>query len=215
MSKASDGLIQSLCTTIARATSECTDRVLISNLDDRGFGATFDSPIEQMFFLGFCAHAIHRGRAVRFVPGRLPEETYRKKWSCRLDGPRGGVIATITDSVGGDTSSEDVLDGWSGSLIGPAQDPTGIVRVFAQVEHESYRLDFLVVDSTGARVAIECDGHDYHERTKEQARHDRRRDRALLIGGLACLRFTGSELFGNAMGCAAEVFDFLEAQESA
>lgn len=65
-----------------------------------------------------------------------------------------------------------------------------------------YRLDFAFVEE---RVAIECDGHDFHERTKEQARHDRQRDRALVAEGWRVLRFTGSEIHRSPDGCAAEV----------
>ena len=54
-------------------------------------------------------------------------------------------------------------------------------------------------------IAIECDGHDYHERTKEQAAKDRSRDRILLADGLRVVRFTGSEIYRDANSCAAEV----------
>jgi len=67
-----------------------------------------------------------------------------------------------------------------------------------------YRLDFSVHTPT-ARIAIECDGHDYHERTKEQAKHDRSRDRALTLAGWTVLRFTGSEIYADAIACASQV----------
>lgn len=56
---------------------------------------------------------------------------------------------------------------------------------------------------------IECDGHDYHERTKEQAMHDRARDRAFQAAGIPVFRFTGSEIYNNPFGCAGEVKRFL------
>lgn len=43
-------------------------------------------------------------------------------------------------------------------------------------------------------VAIECDGHDFHEKTKEQAERDKRRDRDLQSIGWVIARFTGSEI---------------------
>ena len=71
-----------------------------------------------------------------------------------------------------------------------------------------YRLDFLLTAYSGLEivnsVAVEVDGHDFHERTKEQARHDRRKDRAVQAQGLKILRFTGSEVHGGPLGCAAE-----------
>lgn len=44
---------------------------------------------------------------------------------------------------------------------------------------------------------IECDGHDYHERTKEQAAHDKKRDRYFTENGYIVLRYTGSEIYKN------------------
>lgn len=83
-----------------------------------------------------------------------------------------------------------------------------------QVAHGRYRLDFVVTMGAGTkweqRVGVECDGHDYHERTKEQARRDKRRDREMTRAGLPVLRFTGSELWRDARGCAEEVVDFLQ-----
>ena len=42
---------------------------------------------------------------------------------------------------------------------------------------------------------VECDGHDFHERTKQQAANDRSRDRDLISNGYTVLRYTGSELY--------------------
>lgn len=52
---------------------------------------------------------------------------------------------------------------------------------------------------------VECDGHDFHERTKGQAARDRSRDRALQGFGATVLRFTGSEIVSDPRGCAGEV----------
>jgi hypothetical protein len=76
------------------------------------------------------------------------------------------------------------------------------------------RLDFaIVVQPTPTqpvrRIAIECDGHDYHERTKEQAARDRRRDRMLQLKGWTVLRFTGSEIHSNVDDCVAHVCEAL------
>lgn len=72
-----------------------------------------------------------------------------------------------------------------------------------------YRADFFVDFAEpicGGRVfgAIECDGHDYHERTKEQAAHDKARDRYFQGLGLIVLRYTGSEIWRDAIKCASE-----------
>ncbi len=67
-----------------------------------------------------------------------------------------------------------------------------------------YRLDFALVGN-GAKVAIEADGHDFHERTKVQAQRDKSRDRFLVASGWRVLRFTGSEVFRDAKKCVDEV----------
>lgn len=81
-----------------------------------------------------------------------------------------------------------------------------------------YRVDFLV-SRNGSRKAheiiVECDGHDFHERTKEQAARDRSRDRALQIDGRRVFRFTGSEIYRDAFRCATEVLEALADEEDA
>lgn len=69
-----------------------------------------------------------------------------------------------------------------------------------------YRVDFLLV--CGPRYphrrmfAIECDGHDWHEKTKEQVARDKRRDRDLLAANITAVRFSGSEIHAAADECA-------------
>ena len=55
------------------------------------------------------------------------------------------------------------------------------------------------------KVALELDGHDFHEKTKEQAAHDRARERTIIRRGYTIFRFTGSEVFRNARKCVEEV----------
>lgn len=78
-----------------------------------------------------------------------------------------------------------------------------------QVRVLDWPVDFLVGVSDFARgrhyAVVECDGHDFHERTKEQARRDRSRDRRLQEHGFRVFRFTGSELYRDPYGCAQEV----------
>lgn len=88
-----------------------------------------------------------------------------------------------------------------------------------RLTERSYRADFFITveDYNFAkrefvqlvRVVVEVDGHDYHERTKEQARHDRRRDRTFLHEGLPVMRFTGSEIFQDAHEVALEINDYV------
>lgn len=59
--------------------------------------------------------------------------------------------------------------------------------------------------SSPVRVAVELDGHDFHERTKEQASRDKRRDRILAAGGWTMLRFTGSDVYQDPAAVLAEI----------
>lgn len=65
-----------------------------------------------------------------------------------------------------------------------------------------YRVDVLV----GKSLVVEVDGHDFHERTKEQAQRDKARDRFLVAHKYRVLRFTGSEVYRRPFACAWEVF---------
>lgn len=76
----------------------------------------------------------------------------------------------------------------------------------------SYRVDFLAAwtyDDIPTKIVVECDGHNFHERTKEQAQRDRARDRDLQNAGYRVFRFTGSEIYRDAFRCATEVFEAL------
>jgi very-short-patch-repair endonuclease len=86
--------------------------------------------------------------------------------------------------------------------------------IYQQAKVGPYRVDFLIQDASVPTeiqaprwMVVECDGHDYHERTKEQARRDKKRDRYFQSRGLKVLRFTGSEIFADPQGCAEEVLD--------
>lgn len=79
-----------------------------------------------------------------------------------------------------------------------------------QVAIGQYRADFMfsIIDPAEQmkRLVIELDGHDFHERTKEQAARDKARDRYMTGQGIQVMRFSGSEIWGNPFACAEEVF---------
>ena len=86
--------------------------------------------------------------------------------------------------------------------------------VFLQAKFGDYRTDFAIYDQSRkdrpARwIIVECDGHDFHERTKEQARRDKKRDRYMAAAGAVVLRFTGSEIWADAEACVDEVLNNL------
>lgn len=57
-------------------------------------------------------------------------------------------------------------------------------------------------------IAVECDGHDFHERTKEQAERDKARDRELQMLGWEVARFTGSEIVRDTIGVVEDLLRF-------
>lgn len=86
----------------------------------------------------------------------------------------------------------------------PATEPG--ISILAQASVGKYRADFLarVAHHDGGYVwgAIECDGHDHHDLTREQAIKDRERDRFFQAQGLLVLRYTGSEIWSAPLKAA-------------
>ena len=80
------------------------------------------------------------------------------------------------------------------------------------------RVDFLIhaLDCGGEReeewnwkqLIVECDGHDFHERTKEQAAKDKARDRQAQLAGYTVFRYTGSELWRDPWGRIRPVLEW-------
>jgi len=112
-----------------------------------------------------------------------------------------------------------------------------IIKIEPQAEMGDYRVDFLLTyknvvpdfdnptklpdgrEIPGSKyeikeMIIECDGHDFHDRTKEQARKDRQRDRMLQSIGYPVSRYTGSEIWADVFGCAQEVMRVLLKSET-
>jgi very-short-patch-repair endonuclease len=88
------------------------------------------------------------------------------------------------------------------------------IQIHPQFPIGKYTADFFVevVDwrQTHVMGVIECDGHDYHERTKQQAQHDKARDRYFQSLGLIVLRYTGSEIHKNPMKAAYSAMEILQ-----
>jgi hypothetical protein len=77
---------------------------------------------------------------------------------------------------------------------------------------QSYRLDVVIQDwlpDGGMRpvLAVELDGHTYHERTPEQVAERNARDRALQAAGWTVLHFSYDEIRTRGLRCAIEVLE--------
>jgi very-short-patch-repair endonuclease len=55
------------------------------------------------------------------------------------------------------------------------------------------------------KLVVEVDGHDFHDRTKEQASYDRKRDRELSLEGYRVIRFTGSDVYNFPDQCTEDI----------
>jgi very-short-patch-repair endonuclease len=82
-----------------------------------------------------------------------------------------------------------------------------------QMQHRllDWKADFVLScpSISTKKVIVECDGHAFHERTKEQAARDRSRDRAAQQAGHIMLRFTGSEIYRDPLGCSRSAIETL------
>lgn len=87
--------------------------------------------------------------------------------------------------------------------------------IATQTHIEGYRVDFMLCRSIRSEVRedpfiskpiiIECDGHQFHERTKEQAQSDKERDRILQGAGYPVYRFAGSEIWSRPLHCVEQI----------
>jgi very-short-patch-repair endonuclease len=95
-------------------------------------------------------------------------------------------------------------------LWASAPDPLVTMIVQPQAQIDDYRVDFLIsalhlTNMAQRRLVVECDGHAFHERTKEQAARDRSRDRYLTSHDFDVFRFTGSEIWRDPWECASQI----------
>lgn len=73
-----------------------------------------------------------------------------------------------------------------------------------------YIPDFIIeIGCVPMGFAIEIDGHEWHEKTKEQARADKEKERTYLKLSYIPIRFTGSEVYHDAKRCVNEVFEIM------
>jgi very-short-patch-repair endonuclease len=79
----------------------------------------------------------------------------------------------------------------------------------------TYRTDFLVRTSgvMPFALAVECDGAAFHDEKESQVIRDRRRDRDFLQQAFVPIRFSGSEIWRDCVGCALEVWQSYHALE--
>lgn len=91
-----------------------------------------------------------------------------------------------------------------------------VLSVYPQYEIETKDKKFIVdfnvfleCEDCYKELIVECDGHDFHEKTKKQVAHDNEREYAIKMSGYDILRFSGSQIYNNPFKVANDVFDYL------
>ena len=84
--------------------------------------------------------------------------------------------------------------------------------VQSQISVLGRRVDFVISTfnraGSASHLIVECDGHDFHERTKSRAKADRSFDRKVQEAGFTIFRFTGSEIWNNPCDCARQIVEW-------
>lgn len=141
-----------------------------------------DSPIEKLFF-----------SALRLM--------------CRFKITEYSDLYVLKDGIDEDALKETIRERF---------DVMTALLVRPQADVDGHCVDFLIQAFFGVfglgggwrYLIVECDGHDFHEKTKEQARRDKSRDRLAVVNGYDCFRFTGFEIWRNPLGCAKEIHEW-------
>ncbi len=81
-----------------------------------------------------------------------------------------------------------------------------IPNLCPQIEIGPYRIDLAIPEK---RVAIELDGHEFHK-TREHRTRDAKRERFFQKQGWHVIRFTGTEIHQDVIGCIEEAIEIIE-----
>ena len=112
---------------------------------------------------------------------------------------------------------------WSACAMGPRIDDILVLSPQHEIVlagGERFRVDFLIEpieqrlasQSGWTPLAVEVDGHGFHERTLEQVAYRDRRDRALQQDGWKVFHFSFSEFTTRPVECVSEVMVFARNQ---
>lgn len=89
-----------------------------------------------------------------------------------------------------------------------------------ECDKEKYRVDFFIPvqyknpktnNAERKFFIVECDGHEFHEKTKQQVIRDNKRTRKLQEYGYEVVRYSGSEIYHMSYKCALNLLDIIYA----
>jgi len=95
------------------------------------------------------------------------------------------------------------------------------IEIEPQKEIGKYRVDFVISHfkvgendkTTINNIVVECDSQQFHERTEEERRYEKKRDRYLLQQGLNIFHYTGKEIIESPFKVAHDIIKNLTGSE--
>lgn len=93
------------------------------------------------------------------------------------------------------------------SLFSQAPITVGEKRYVADFLFE--RDEFVNKFNIDRKIIIECDGHQFHQKTKEQVQYDNEREYDLKMAGYEILRFSGSQIYNKPLKCAEDTYNYI------
>jgi very-short-patch-repair endonuclease len=97
----------------------------------------------------------------------------------------------------------------------PSKNDEFSVFLNSQVQIGKFRVDFIVtfvtMEGEFNQVVIELDGHDFHDKNKEQRAYEKSRDRYLTAQGFPILHYTGSEICKDPFKAVVEALAIVKA----
>lgn len=147
-----------------------------------------ESPIEARFLLALVCACLRNELAVTI----LSDEDGLELFGC--EGVHGDMLLHVTPQM----------------EIGQHRVDFALELTFTHPLHEMADLfgtdnPKYLPEQVSDKLVIECDGHEFHDKTRDQAKRDKSRDRNLLQLGYPVMRFTGSEIHANPLLYAEQV----------
>ena len=92
-----------------------------------------------------------------------------------------------------------------------------------QIDNKKYYADFMFkaddyltklilgkeIRNYNYKLIIECDGYEFHQKTKQQVQKDNEREYDLKMAGYEILRFSGSQIYNEPLKCAKDTYNYI------
>lgn len=85
----------------------------------------------------------------------------------------------------------------------------GVTLIDIKYTYDENKKLHTVNNSKDLKILIECDGHEFHHKTKKQVEYDNERQLALQTAGYEVIRFSGSQIYNNPLGCAEKAYKYI------